>query len=215
MLFLIYFMSRSLGQSVLVSDTHLGPMTRLLLEWQLRDFFMWAASLTRGSVVFPNSRVPQPSGTGPLIPYLRPQEVDSPVITRGTGSPLHRFIRLAGLWWRYSNRLHTVLYEYSLGWNPVENTVSKISSIVASRVLRSESIFIGRSLATVISSGSTIPEFSCHITTLLSSHSCSIFFWFMPQDFRVCTLKMEVVRSPECWWSHIRLHGVTPYKLQY
>jgi hypothetical protein len=43
----------------------------------------------------------QPGGTGPSI-YI-PHEHGGPVIRPGTGFPFRRFLRLAGLRWRYSN----------------------------------------------------------------------------------------------------------------
>jgi hypothetical protein len=71
-----------------------------------------------------------------------PQEQGGPVIPPGTGFPFRRFLRLAVLRWRYSKPpphgmdswpgLGSSLY--NLGAGPVENTVSKISSIVMSRV---------------------------------------------------------------------------------
>jgi hypothetical protein len=48
-----------------------------------------------------DSRLPQPAGPGPHI-YI-PQEQGGAVISPGTGFPLHHFLQLAGLWWRYSN----------------------------------------------------------------------------------------------------------------
>jgi hypothetical protein len=46
-------------------------------------------------------RLPQPGGLGSCI-YI-PQEQGDPVIPLGTVFPLCRFLRLAGLRWRYSN----------------------------------------------------------------------------------------------------------------
>jgi hypothetical protein len=46
-------------------------------------------------------RLPQPLRPGSRI-YI-PQEHDGPVIPSGTGFPLRRLLRLAGLRWRYSN----------------------------------------------------------------------------------------------------------------
>jgi hypothetical protein len=48
-----------------------------------------------------DSGLPQPRDPGRRI-YI-PQEQGGPVIPRGTGFPFHRLLRLAGLWWRYSN----------------------------------------------------------------------------------------------------------------
>jgi hypothetical protein len=36
-------------------------------------------------------------------PYLYPPEQSGPVIPPGTEFPFRRLLRLAGLWWRYSN----------------------------------------------------------------------------------------------------------------
>jgi hypothetical protein len=52
-----------------------------------------------------NSRLPQPGGPGPRI-YI-PEEQGGPLIPTGTGFPFRRLLRLAGLRWRYSTRLHT------------------------------------------------------------------------------------------------------------
>jgi hypothetical protein len=46
-------------------------------------------------------RPPQPGGPGAHIYII--QEQCGPVIPPGTGFPLHRLLRLAGLQWRYSN----------------------------------------------------------------------------------------------------------------
>jgi hypothetical protein len=46
-------------------------------------------------------RPPQPGRPGPRI-YI-PQEQGGPDIPLGTGFPFRRILRLAGLWWRYSN----------------------------------------------------------------------------------------------------------------
>jgi hypothetical protein len=48
-----------------------------------------------------DSRLPQPGGPGPLISI--PQDQGGPVILPGTGFPFRRLLRLAGLWWKYSN----------------------------------------------------------------------------------------------------------------
>jgi hypothetical protein len=113
---------RSVGQSVLVSSTHLGPKTRFLL---LSDS-CGAPSLTKGRVCRLQLLLPSPAqsfsgpspagliifyclrfetslpgGPGPRI-YI-PQEQRGPVIPPGTGFPCRRLLRLAGLLWRYSN----------------------------------------------------------------------------------------------------------------
>jgi hypothetical protein len=48
-----------------------------------------------------DSRLPQTGGPRPCI-YI-PQEQGGKVITPGTRFPFRHFLRLAGLWWRYSN----------------------------------------------------------------------------------------------------------------
>jgi hypothetical protein len=119
---------RSVGQSVLVSSTHLGLTTRFLLVETVAGLLMWdALSDERTGLPFTiaagprqrvlswvrvpreswpyftvsNSRLPQPEGTGPRI-YI-PQEEGGPVIPPGTGFPFRRLLLLAGLWWRYLN----------------------------------------------------------------------------------------------------------------
>jgi hypothetical protein len=62
----------------------------------------WSESIrTRNHTLLPLLRLPQPGGSGSRI-YI-PQEQNSPVIPRGTGFPLRRLLRLAGLRRRYSN----------------------------------------------------------------------------------------------------------------
>jgi hypothetical protein len=56
---------------------------------------------TRNHTLLFHLRVSQPGGQGPRI-YM-PQEQGGPVISPGTGFPLPRLLRLAGLRWRYSN----------------------------------------------------------------------------------------------------------------
>jgi hypothetical protein len=123
---------RSVGQSVLVPGTHLGPATNFsfTLKCSLDNYpvcYFVASSLTRGRVcnllllVLANA-VPlwfESRGTQNyiLLPqFLRlpqpggsspriyiPQEQGGPVILPGTGFPFRRLLRLAGLRWRYSN----------------------------------------------------------------------------------------------------------------
>jgi hypothetical protein len=121
---------RSIGQSLLVSGSHLESMTRFLFSvWQLWVSWCGSPSLKRGQVcnllvqlllgiaravtlgskscrthghiLLSHVRLPQPGGPGPCI-YM-PQEQVGPVVPPGTGFPLCRLLRLAGLWWRYSN----------------------------------------------------------------------------------------------------------------
>jgi hypothetical protein len=116
------------GQSVLVSSTHLGLTTRFYYCQTVAGLLMWdALSDERTSLPFTiaagprehrhswvrvlrdswpyftvsDSRLPQPRGPDPSI-YI-PQEQDDPVTPPGTGFPLRRLLRLAGLRWRYSN----------------------------------------------------------------------------------------------------------------
>jgi hypothetical protein len=110
---LIYY-RQSVGQSVLVSGSHLGLMTRFLLSlWRLRVSWYGASSLTRGwvcnllvqllldlarevtlgpksrrirgHILLSHLRLPQPRGPGPRI-YI-PQKQGGPVIPPGTGFP--------------------------------------------------------------------------------------------------------------------------------
>jgi hypothetical protein len=126
---LIYY-RQSVGQSVLVPESHLGPMTRFLLSvWRLQVCWYGAPSLTRGWVcnflvqllpglaraltlgsksrrthgyiLLSHLRLAQPGGPGSRI-YI-PQEQGGPVIPPGTGFPFCRLLRLTGLRWRYSN----------------------------------------------------------------------------------------------------------------
>jgi hypothetical protein len=57
-----------------------------------------------------DSRLPPPGGPGPRI-YIS-QYQGGPVIPPGTGFPCRRLLRLAGIRWRYSTRLHK-------GWTTV------------------------------------------------------------------------------------------------
>jgi hypothetical protein len=62
----------------------------------------WSEPLiTRNHTFLSHLRLPQPGGPGSRI-YI-PQEQGGPVIPPGTGFPLRRLLRLAGLRWRYSN----------------------------------------------------------------------------------------------------------------
>jgi hypothetical protein len=117
---LIYY-RRSVGQSVLVSGSHLEPTTSFVWHW--RSSYCGAHSLTRGWVcnllvqlllglitaaslgfksrrthdhtLLSHMRLLQPGGPGPRI-YLA-QEQDDPVIPPANGFPFQRFLRLAGL----------------------------------------------------------------------------------------------------------------------
>jgi hypothetical protein len=62
----------------------------------------WSKSRrTRDQTLLSHLRLPQPRGRGSRI-YIR-QDQRGPVIPPGTGFPLRRLLRLAGLGWRYSN----------------------------------------------------------------------------------------------------------------
>jgi hypothetical protein len=115
---------QSVGQSVLVSGSHLEPMTSFNLSLlRLRVSWYGAPSLTRGwvcnllvqlflglgskyrrtlgHILLSHLRLHQPGGPDPRIYIL--QEQCGPVIPPGTGFPFCRPLRLAGLQWRYSN----------------------------------------------------------------------------------------------------------------
>jgi hypothetical protein len=55
---------------------------------------------TSDHILLSHSRLSQPGGPGPCIYIL--QEQGGQVIPPGTGFSLHRLLRLAELWWRYS-----------------------------------------------------------------------------------------------------------------
>jgi hypothetical protein len=122
------FDRRSVGQSVLVSSTHLGLTTRILLLADSCGFVDMGFSLWRenGSDVYnccwsspaqsswvrvpwdswsyftvSDSRLHQPRGPGPRI-YIPPEQ-GGPVIPPGSGFSFRRLLWLAGLRWRYSN----------------------------------------------------------------------------------------------------------------
>jgi hypothetical protein len=115
---------RSVSQSVLMSGSHLKPITRFLFSvWQLRVSWCEVPSLTRGwvcnllvqlllglgsqsrrirdNILLCHLRLSKPGGRGPRI-YI-PQKKGSPVIPPGTGFPFRRTLRLAGQRWRCTN----------------------------------------------------------------------------------------------------------------
>jgi hypothetical protein len=115
---------RSIGQSVLVSGSHLEPMTRFLFSvWRLRVSWCVTPSLTRGRVcnllvqlllglaravtLGPKSRITVSSETPPTwrarSPYLYPLGTGWPSYTPGHWVPFCRLLRLAGKRWKYSN----------------------------------------------------------------------------------------------------------------
>jgi hypothetical protein len=118
----------SVGQSVVVSSTHLGLTARFLLLSDSCGFVDVERSLWRegGSAVYSScwsSPVQSFFGLSPAglvtifyclrfetpptwrarSPCLYPQEQCGPVTSPGTGFPFRRLLRLAGLRWRYSN----------------------------------------------------------------------------------------------------------------
>jgi hypothetical protein len=118
---------QSVGQSVLVSGTHLGPATNFffLLEiffGQLRVCYFVSPSLTRGRVcnlllflvlastftlgsdshgtqyhILLSQLLRLPQPGGPGPRIYIPQEQGGPVIPPSTGFPFRRLLRLAGL----------------------------------------------------------------------------------------------------------------------
>jgi hypothetical protein len=120
--------------------------------WNLRSFFCRVPSLARGRVAIcsvitkwseslrtrnctlqSHLRLPQPGGQGSRI-YI-PQEQGGPVIPPGTGFRLRRFLRLAGLRWRYSNPLPT--------WRNRLSQMSKSKIKVTLRPMASQSSCLG------------------------------------------------------------------------
>jgi hypothetical protein len=82
-----------------------GWVCNLLLQSLLG--LAWAIPLgsksrrTHDHMLLPHWRLLQPGGPGSCI-YI-PQEHGGPVISPGTEFPFCRLLRLAGLWWSYSN----------------------------------------------------------------------------------------------------------------
>jgi hypothetical protein len=93
---------KSVGQSVLVSGTHLGPATNFiyfvahsLTRGRVCNFTLGSKSRrTHGHSLLSHSRLPQPGGSGPRI--CIPQEQGGPGILPGTVFPIRRLLRLAG-----------------------------------------------------------------------------------------------------------------------
>jgi hypothetical protein len=118
---------RSVGQCVLVSGTHLGPMTRFYYCQTVTGLLTWRED---GSVVY-NCCWASPAqsfscqilpeivtifyclrfGTPPIwktrSPYLYPAGTGWPNYTHRHWVLSRRLLRLAGLRWRYSISLHT------------------------------------------------------------------------------------------------------------
>jgi hypothetical protein len=114
---MLYYDRQSVGQSVLVSGTHLGPATNFSFSLK---FSLWReggsviyctiasgpclgskSRRTHGHILLSHLRLPQPRGPGSRI-YV-PREQGGPVIPPITVFPFRRLSRLAGLQWRYSN----------------------------------------------------------------------------------------------------------------
>jgi hypothetical protein len=122
---------RSVGQSILVSGSHLEPMTRFFFfsVRQLRVSWHGTPSLTRWWVcnllaqlllglaravtlgcksrrfttIFYCLIWDSSNLEGQISVFIFPQEQGGSVIPPGTGFPFRRLLRLAGLRWRYSN----------------------------------------------------------------------------------------------------------------
>jgi hypothetical protein len=127
----LIYARRSVGQSVLVSGSHLEPMTRFLFSvWRLRVSWCVAPSLTRGwvynllvqlllglarAVTLGSKsrrthdhillRLSQPGGPGPCI-YIPPEQ-GGPVIPPGTGFPFVASYDSQGCGGGILTRLHT------------------------------------------------------------------------------------------------------------
>jgi hypothetical protein len=85
-----------------LSDERTGqPFTVAAGPRQRRHSWVWVPRDSRTYYAVSDSRLHQPRGPGPRI-YI-PQEQGHPVIPPGTGFSFRRLLRLAGLWWRYSN----------------------------------------------------------------------------------------------------------------
>jgi hypothetical protein len=81
-------------------------------------------------------RLPQPVGPGSRI-YI-PQEQGGPVIPPGTGLPLNRLLRLAGLRRRYSNPPRIYVYILHEQDSPVQSQSQSQKSIVNSQSQKSK-----------------------------------------------------------------------------
>jgi hypothetical protein len=99
---------------------------------------------TRNHTLLSLLRLPQPGGPVSRIYIL--QEQGRPVISPGTGFPLRRLLRLAGLQWRYSNPLPTwrarSLYIYlpKTGWASLKSRYDRGQSISMSWCLVHEAL---------------------------------------------------------------------------
>jgi hypothetical protein len=100
---------------------------RNVAVWNLRSWSMVRVAQNPYHTLLSHLRLPQPGPPGSHI-YI-PQEQDGPVIPADTGFPLRHLLRLTGLRWRYSN--FSLLYEYNLGTDCIENAMSCGFYIVA------------------------------------------------------------------------------------
>jgi hypothetical protein len=94
---------------------------------------------TRNHTLLSHLRLPQPGGPGSRIHFTHGQ--GGHVMPPGTGLPLRRLLRLAGLWWRYSNPpptwrdrsayIYIYIYPSGTGWScPKSNSKVKNQSHV-------------------------------------------------------------------------------------
>jgi hypothetical protein len=74
---------------------------RAFLKFAVQSLNVQKSCKTSNHTLLSHLRLPQPGGPGSSI-YI-PQEQGGPVIPPGTGFPLRRLLRLAGLRWRHSN----------------------------------------------------------------------------------------------------------------
>jgi hypothetical protein len=104
----------------------IGRVCNLLVELLLclaRVVALGAKShRTLDHILHSHLRLSQLGGSGPCI-YI-PQEQGDPVIPPGTGFPLRRLLRLAGLRWRYSNQPPPLI---CLAYKTFARTVQKIA----------------------------------------------------------------------------------------
>jgi hypothetical protein len=74
---------------------------QLLLALASSHSWVWVPRDSWPYFTVSDSRIPKPGGPGPRI-YI-PREQGGPVIPPGTGFPFRHLLRVAGLWWGYSN----------------------------------------------------------------------------------------------------------------
>jgi hypothetical protein len=94
-----------------------------------REITHWYdSSRTRNHTWLSHLRLLQLGGPDPRV-YIF-QEQGGPVIPRGTGFPFCRLLRVAGLWWRYSNQPTHGTYEPYLlrgWWTPLQQNAQCIT----------------------------------------------------------------------------------------